>query len=108
MTDFRSNCPIARTLDLVGDKWTLLVLRDAIIFNRQTYAEFASSPEKIPTNLLAERLKRLVKLGLLEKELYQDKPKRYRYLPTEKGKAIRPVIRALHQFGNTYLAEESR
>ncbi|MBT5054654.1 MAG: helix-turn-helix transcriptional regulator, partial [Gammaproteobacteria bacterium] len=64
---FRSPCPIARTLDLFGDKWTLVVMRDALFFDCRTFADFANCSEKIPTNLLAERLKRLVLIGMLEK-----------------------------------------
>lgn len=104
MTDaYRSGCPIARTLDILGDKWTLLVLRDALVFGRKTFAEFEHSVEKIPTNLLADRLKRLVDNGFLEKVAYQDKPARYHYLPTAQGRAVRPVIRAMKNFGETYL-----
>jgi DNA-binding HxlR family transcriptional regulator len=99
----RSSCPIARTLDLLGDKWTLLILRDALVFNRRTYSEFAGSPERIPTNLLAQRLKRLVASGLLEKVAYQQNPQRFEYLPTAKGRAIRPIIKAMRNYGETYL-----
>ena len=99
----RSPCPIARTLDIIGDKWTLLVLRDVLLFDRKSFAEFENSLEKIPTNLLADRLKRLVKYGFLEKAAYQEKPIRYHYLPTDKGKAALPVIRAMKTFGETHL-----
>ena len=102
----RSGCPVARTLDLLGDKWTLLVLRDALSFGRKSFVEFEHSAEKIPTNLLADRLKRLVDCGFLEKVPYQDKPVRYHYLPTEKGRAVRPVIRAMKNFGDTYLEDQ--
>jgi len=101
----RSNCPIAKSLDLLGDKWTLLILRDALVFNRRTYSEFARSPEHIPTNLLAQRLKRLVASGLLEKVAYQQNPERFEYLPTDKGRAIRPVIKALRHYGETFLED---
>ncbi len=101
----RSNCPIARSLDLLGDKWTLLVLRDALFFGRKSFVEFERGLEKIPTNLLADRLKRLVEHGLLEKVAYQESPTRYHYLPTERGRAVRPVIRAMKNFGETHLGE---
>ena len=101
---YRSACPIARTLDVLGDKWTLLVLRDALVFGRKSFAEFEHSGEKIPTNLLADRLKRLVESGLLEKVAYQEKPVRYHYLPTDKGRAVRPVIKAMKNFGDSFLA----
>ncbi len=99
----RSACPIARTLDLVGDKWTLLILRDALVFKAKSFAEFEQSPENIPTSLLADRLKRLVEAGFLEKMPYQEKPVRHHYVPTEKAKALRPVIQAMKKFGETEL-----
>lgn len=102
-TAFRSPCPIARTLDILGDKWTLLVLRDALFFEARTFAEFERRPEHIPTNLLSDRLKRLVEAGLLEKVAYQEHPLRYEYVPTASGRAVRPVIRAMRQFGEAHL-----
>jgi DNA-binding HxlR family transcriptional regulator len=105
--EHRSSCPIARSLDLLGDKWTLLVMRDALIFGRRTFADFAGSGEHIPTNLLSDRLKRLVDLGLLAKVPYQSRPPRYEYVPTEKGEAIKPVLRSLRRFGEVHLGGHS-
>ncbi len=99
----RSPCPIARTLDLVGDKWTLLILRDALVFKAKSFAEFEQSPENIPTSLLADRLMRLVETGFLRKVPYQEKPVRHHYVATEKAKAVLPVIRAMKKFGETQL-----
>ena len=99
----RSNCPIAQSLDLFGDKWTLLVMRDVLVFGKKSFVDFEQGDERIPTNLLADRLKRLVEQALLEKVPYQDKPVRYHYLPTEKGRALRPVLRAMRIFGETHL-----
>jgi len=99
----RSPCPIARTLDLVGDKWTLLILRDALVFKAKSFAEFEKSPENIPTSLLADRLKRLVEMGFLTKVPYQEKPVRHHYVPTEKAKATLPIIRAMRKFGEAQL-----
>ena len=101
--DHRSTCPIARSLDILGDKWTLVIMRDALFFNRRTFAEFERRTEKIPTNLLADRLKKLVQLGLLEKVQYQTNPARYRYEPTESGKDIKPVLKSLKVFGEKHL-----
>ncbi|MDP4598453.1 MAG: helix-turn-helix transcriptional regulator [Pseudomonadales bacterium] len=100
---FRSVCPIARCLDLLGDKWTLLILRDALFFDVTTFAEFAARPEKIPTNLLASRLKRLVEAGLLTRVPYQTRPPRYEYLPTDPSRALIPLLRAAKAYGETYL-----
>src|SRR5205814_5278749 len=80
----RSPCAVACTLDLVGDKWSLLIVRDMLRGN-VTYGDFQNSPERIPTNILADRLKRLEKAGLISKSAYQDHPVRYAYELTEKG-----------------------
>jgi len=96
---FRSSCPIARVLDVMGDKWTLLIMRDALIFGRSTFAEFERSGEQIPTNLLANRLKKLVEIGLLEKVQYQKHPVRYRYEPTPEAQELKPILRTLKRFG---------
>jgi len=98
-----SHCLVARTLDIVGDKWTLHILRDALLFKSKPFAQFEQSPDNIPTSLLADRLKRLVENGFLTKVPYQDKPARYHYLTTDKGKAMLPIIRAMKKFGETQL-----
>ena len=98
----RSICPVACTLDILGDKWTLLVVRD-LIMGKKTYSEFQQSPESIPTNILAERLKRLQAQGVVTKEKYQDRPVRYEYSLTEKGRALGPVLLAMVKWGNRYI-----
>ena len=100
----RSPCPISRSLDLMGDRWTLLIMRDALFLNGRTFADFCSSREHIPTNLLSDRLRKLVGWGLLAKVPYQTRPTRYEYVPTELGKALKPVLRALKSFGEEHLA----
>src|SRR5688572_29828570 len=79
----RSVCPIANTLDLVGDKWSLLVVRD-LLHGKRTYGELLDSPEGIPTNMLADRLRRLEDAGLIASSAYQQHPIRYAYTLTEK------------------------
>ncbi|MEZ4660852.1 MAG: helix-turn-helix domain-containing protein [Caldilineaceae bacterium] len=96
---FRSDCPIAAALDIVGDKWTLLIVRDIIINQRHRYGEFADMAEGIPTNILADRLKRLVEFDILEKAAYQQRPPRYEYRLTEKGRDLEPILRAMIQWG---------
>ena len=100
----RSRCPIARTLDLLGDKWTLVVMRDALYFNCRTFADFSNRMEHIPTNILADRLKRLVEHGLLTKVAYQQNPQRFEYLPTAEGREVRPILRAMKAFGEQRLS----
>jgi DNA-binding HxlR family transcriptional regulator len=103
MTDCkRSSCPVACTLDLLGDKWTLLVVRD-LLLGRHTYKALQTSPERIPSNILAERLKRLEREGIVRKALYQERPPRYDYHLTEKGLSLGPVLHAMLTWGSTYL-----
>ena len=98
----RSRCAVACTLDLVGDKWSLLVVRDLLRGN-VTYGELQNSPERIPTNILADRLKKLEEASLVAKSPYQEHPVRYVYELTEKGKALGDVLLALVRWGKTYI-----
>jgi DNA-binding HxlR family transcriptional regulator len=98
----RSPCAVACTLDLVGDKWSLLVVRDLLSGN-ETYGELQNSPEGIPTNILADRLKRLEEAGLIAKSAYQEHPVRYAYELTEKGKALNNVLLALVRWGKKHI-----
>lgn len=98
----RSNCPVSGALEIIGDKWTLLVVRD-LMFGHHTYKELQASPEKIPTNILADRLKRLEKNALVRRELYQEKPKRYAYYLTAKGKDLEPVMMSMISWSNKYI-----
>src|SRR5579862_1405170 len=83
----RSMCAIANSLDILGDKWTLLVVRD-LLHGKRTYGELAHSPEGIPTNILADRLKRLEGAGIIAGTPYQERPVRYAYALTPKGRAL--------------------
>ncbi len=94
----RSHCPVACTLDIVGDKWTLLVVRD-LMRGKHRYAQFAESPEGIPTNILADRLKRLVDAGVIHTRRYCEHPPRDEYVLTPKGEDLRPVMRAMVEWG---------
>ena len=101
MTDRRSECPIASSLDILGDKWTLLVLRD-LLDGKTRFSEFERSPESIPTNILTDRLRRLELTGLLERRV-SESSSRATYHPTDEGRALRPVLIALAAWGNEYL-----
>src|SRR5579872_5873579 len=98
----RSACAIANSLDLVGDKWSLLVVRD-LMHGKQTYGELADSPERIPTNILADRLERLEGAGIITSALYQERPVRYAYALTPKGKALGEVLLAFVRWGKQYI-----
>lgn len=98
----RSACAVANSLDLVGDKWSLLVVRD-LLHGKQTYGELANSPEHIPTNILADRLKRLEAAGIILSTPYQQHPVRYRYTLTPKGNALGEVLLAFVRWGKQHI-----
>lgn len=99
----RSDCPISSALDLIGDKWTLLVVRDLIFLGNRRFGELLSSPEKIPTNILSDRLRRLEEHGIVVKKSYQERPPRYEYQLTAKGADLFPVLRALAEWSNRHI-----
>jgi DNA-binding HxlR family transcriptional regulator len=88
----RSACPISIMLELLGDKWSLLILRDAILLDKRRYGDFLSSPEGISTNILANRLKQLEGCGILEKFPDPSDGKASLYVPTERGVKLLPVL----------------
>lgn len=98
----RSSCPAACALDLAGDKWTLLVVRD-LLRGRSTYGELAGSPEGIPTNILADRLRRMEKTGLIKAVPYQRRPLRYAYSLTAKGRGLEDVLGAVARWGHRHI-----
>src|SRR5215470_19746271 len=98
----RSACAIANSLDVVGDKWSLLVVRD-LLHGKRTYGELANSPERIPTNILAERLKRLEAAGIISSAPYQEHPVRYAYTLTAKGNALGDVLLAFVRWGKQHI-----
>jgi DNA-binding HxlR family transcriptional regulator len=96
-------CPIARATDLVGDWWTPIILRNAFLGQRR-FDEFQESLG-VPRAILARRLNRLVAEGLLRKERYADRPPRFEYLLTDKGRAFWDVLAALWRFGEDWMWE---
>jgi DNA-binding HxlR family transcriptional regulator len=92
-------CPIGRTLEIVGEWWTLLIVRDAL-FGARKFEEFKTTG--IADNILTARLKKLTAAGILERRLYQRKPPRYEYVLTEKGRALAPVVLALRTWGRQF------
>src|SRR5437763_6268082 len=94
----RSPCRVAFSLDIFGDRWTLLVIRD-LFFGRSRFKEFAASPEGIPTNILTDRLERLLARGIIEQIPAKDGTKRLAYSLTKKGKALGRVLRAMRDWG---------
>jgi DNA-binding HxlR family transcriptional regulator len=101
--DRRSGCPISSTLDLLGDKWTLLVVRDLLFLRKRRFGELLESPEGIPTNILSDRLRRLEEHGVVEKSLYSSRPQRYEYRLTAMGAELFHVLRAMAEWGLRHL-----
>ena len=98
----RSGCPISTTLELIGDRWTLVLFRD-MINGKTKYSEFLASPEQITTNVLADRLTKMEANGLVTKELYQERPKRYAYALTKAGADLLPVAQAMCNWANAHI-----
>jgi len=94
----RSPCPVSCALDLLGDRWTLLIVRD-LFLGRQRFRDFVASPEGIPTNILTERLSRLLANNIVEQTPAKDGTKRFGYRLTAKGKALGPALKALRDWG---------
>ncbi|KAA6438919.1 helix-turn-helix transcriptional regulator [Dyadobacter flavalbus] len=95
----RSTCPISTSLDVLGDKWTLLILRDMVFAGKSTYGQFLQSAEKMATNILADRLAVLESQGILTKAVAADKKSKFTYRLTEKGIDTIPIIIELVLWG---------
>ncbi|MEI7970546.1 MAG: helix-turn-helix domain-containing protein [Betaproteobacteria bacterium] len=103
--DWRSVCPISSALDVLGDKWSLLIIRDLSIHGPRTYSEFLASPEQISTNILASRLNLLTCLKLIERTNPQATARNNAFQLTESGAALRPVLEALARWAQTHLKD---
>jgi DNA-binding HxlR family transcriptional regulator len=97
-------CSVARTLELVGERWTLLIVRDAFLGVRR-FGDFAARLG-VARNVLQDRLERLVDAGVLDKVPYQERPLRHEYRLTDMGRDLWPAIVALMQFGDAHLAPD--
>jgi DNA-binding HxlR family transcriptional regulator len=94
----RSPCPVACSLDILGDRWTLLVIRD-LYLGRSRFKDFMAAPEKIPTNILSDRLSRLMERAIIKQIPVEEGSRRFAYKLTEKGKALLPLLAALRDWG---------
>ncbi|MBC7967293.1 MAG: helix-turn-helix transcriptional regulator [Fuerstia sp.] len=94
----RSPCPVACTLDIIGDKWTLLVIRDMML-GRSHFKDFIASPEGIATNILADRLTKLVEWGLAQKHPSTESPGRDAYRLTKKGESLIAILKSVAKWG---------
>jgi DNA-binding HxlR family transcriptional regulator len=100
----KMECPVARSLERVGEWWSILIMRDAI-YGLTRFDQFQASLQIAP-NMLTRRLAVLVEAGLLEKRLYSEKPPRYEYIVTPRGRDFRSVLWSLQSWGNRHFAPE--
>ncbi len=99
----RSPCPIANALDVIGDKWTLLVIRDIMLMGKHEYGEFLEGPEGISTNILAERLKRLTCMGITAVIPHPTNKTRKFYYLTSAGKDLLPLVTEMILWGGAHV-----
>ncbi len=101
--NFRSGCPIASSLDLLGDKWSLLIIRDMLVHHKTTFRDLSASDEHIAPSILSARLKLLESYGLITKQKLPENQKENIYLLTEKGMALTPVLVEYTLWGDRHL-----
>ncbi|HYT31118.1 MAG TPA: helix-turn-helix domain-containing protein [Thermoanaerobaculia bacterium] len=93
------DCPVARTLDLIGERWTILILRDLLLQGPRRFQDFQESLAGVAPNTLSARLKTMEAQGLITRHLYSEHPPRLEYRLTEKGKSLGPIVKALRDWG---------
>ncbi|HVB47628.1 MAG TPA: helix-turn-helix domain-containing protein [Burkholderiales bacterium] len=98
----QTSCPVARTLDLIGERWTILILRDLFLRGPRRFQDFQESLGGVAPNTLSARLKNLEGNGLIERRTYSEHPPRLEYRLTEKGKSLAPVLRVLRDWGRQH------
>jgi DNA-binding HxlR family transcriptional regulator len=104
---YEQACPVARTLDLVGDRWTLLIIRD-LFLGRRRFNEILGGSPGMPPKLLSARLKFLIENGFVGRDVYSEFPPRSEYTLTERGRSLFPIVKALGDWGleNLYEGED--
>ena len=103
--DFRCNCPFTSALDILGDKWMLVIVKQMLVEGKETFKDFTESEEAIATNILSAKLKMLVELGIVIKTKRPDNKKTNLYRLTEKGLALTPVLVALATWSDAHLRD---
>jgi DNA-binding HxlR family transcriptional regulator len=98
----RSHCPVSLALEAIGDRWSLLILRDLTMRGKRHYQDFLNSEEGIATNILADRLARLERQGLISKSDDPEDKRQFRYSPTQKGLDLLPVIFEMARWSKKY------
>ena len=103
--EFRCNCPFTSALDVLGDKWMLVIVKQMLIEGKETFKDFTESEEAIATNILSDRLKQLEAMGIVIKTKRPDNKKTNYYLLTDKGLALTPILIELATWSDRYLRE---
>lgn len=104
-SEFRCDCPITSALDIVGDKWILVIVKQMLMEGKETFKDFTESDEAIATNILSSKLKLLEEAGVLIKAKRPDNKKTNLYLLTEKGLALAPIVVELAAWSDTHLRD---
>jgi DNA-binding HxlR family transcriptional regulator len=99
---YGQSCPVARALDIVGERWSLLILRDLLRHGPQRFQELTQRLAGVAPNTLSARLKMLEAQGVIATRLYEQHPPRYEYYLTDRGKALAPVLKALYAWGERF------
>ena len=100
--DYTRFCPVARALDVIGDRWTILILRDLLLEGPRKFIDFQQSFPRISPSTLSARLKNLEEHGIIVRRFYADHPPRAEYLLTAKGEDLRPILRSLRVWGDRH------
>ena len=103
--DFRCNCPFTSALDVLGDKWMLVIVKQMLIEGKETFKDFTEADEAIATNILSSKLKFLEEVGIIIKTKRPDNKKTNHYLLTEKGLALTPILLELATWSDKYLRD---
>jgi DNA-binding HxlR family transcriptional regulator len=101
-----ADCPVAKTLDLIGERWTILLLRDLLLHGPRRFQDFQDSLAGVAPNTLSARLKSLEDNALVRRQLYNERPPRLEYVLTEKGKSLGPIVRSLRDWGVKHLSDK--
>jgi len=97
------DCPVARTLDLIGERWTILLMRDLLLHGPRRFQHFQDSLPGVAPNTLSARLKALEDNGLVRRVLYCERPPRVEYVLTDLGRSLGPVVKAMRDWGSKHL-----
>jgi DNA-binding HxlR family transcriptional regulator len=100
--DQNAECPVAAALDIIGERWTLLVVRDLLRLGARRFQDLELSLSGVSPNTLSARLKRLEEAGIVERRFYEEHPPRAEYVLTEKGRALGPIVLALKKWSEKY------